>query len=174
MSTLAPGADASLAPLRATIRARAEAAAREADAEAESRARRLLDDAHGEAEAIVRRAVEAGTAAARSDAALRSARARRTAHERELRGREDLRRRLEARVLERASALRNDPGYPGLRDALADRARAVLGPEAVVEAAPEGGIVATAGTRMLDLRLPVLARATLDSMSDEVAALWTS
>ncbi len=48
----------------------------------------------------------------------------------------------------------------------------MLGPDASTEEHPDGGIVATSGTRRLDLSLPSLATATLASMTGEVSELW--
>ncbi len=164
----------SLTPLSDEIRARAEASAQASHDDASRRSAALLADANREAESIARHAVDAGTAAARSDAAQRSARERRRAHELRLAGREAVRRDLEERVVARATALRTDPEYPRLLDALRSHARAVLGPEAATREHPDGGIVATSGTRRLDLSLPSLARATLESMTEEVSELWMS
>jgi len=37
---------------------------------------------------------------------------------------------------------------------------------------PDGGVVARAGTRRVDYRLPILAERALDDLSDKVAELW--
>ena len=52
------------------------------------------------------------------------------------------------------------------------RARAALGPDAILTEAPEGGLVAESGSRRLDLTLPTLADAALEAAADQVAGLW--
>ncbi|WNM27892.1 hypothetical protein RN607_02485 [Demequina capsici] len=173
MKGLPPGADASLAPLRADILARAQTRADAVLDDAAHRADATAAEATREVEAIGRRAVEAGVAAARADASLRSARERRRAHELRLGARESLHAELEALVLARAEGLRDSPTYPAMREALSDRAVTVLGSGATVEEDARGGVVATLGTRRLDLTLPTLAKATLESMGGEVSDLWT-
>jgi vacuolar-type H+-ATPase subunit E/Vma4 len=56
---------------------------------------------------------------------------------------------------------------------LIEQSHALLGPEATVAESPEGGVIAEAGSRRLDLSLPVLAARTLESMTQEVRELWT-
>ncbi|WP_084125572.1 hypothetical protein [Demequina sp. NBRC 110054] len=172
MKPLPPRSAEQLVPLRADILARARAAAEQVRAEADESAATMLADAEREAEGIVTRAAESGASTARSDAALRSARERRRAHELRLAGRESLRGDLESAVLARAAALRDSPDYPHMLEALRARAAALLGPEATLTEHPDGGIVATQGARRLDLTIPTLARATLESMAGEVSALW--
>ncbi|WP_062203665.1 hypothetical protein [Demequina salsinemoris] len=172
-SPLPPRSAEQLVPLRADILARARADSERLDAEAEQRAAAMVAEADREAAAIASRAIDAGVAAAEADAALRSARERRRAHELRLAGRESLHHDLEAAVLERASELKASADYPALLAALEARATALLGPEATVTEDPEGGIVAVHGARRLDLTLPALARATIESMAGEVSGLWT-
>ncbi len=172
MRSLPPTAVDALTPLRTAIASRAVATARAREDEAARQGRTLWDEAQSEAAAITHRAVEAGTKAALSDAAQRSARERRRAHEVRLAGRESLRRDLERRVLDMTARLREDPEYPRMLEALRAEARAVLGDGAVIDEHPDGGVVASLGPRRLDLSLPSLATATLESMSGEVAELW--
>lgn len=174
MRSLPSGSSAAAAPLRAAIYDRAAAAARATAGEAERRAAEMIADAERQASAIADRAVEAGRTAAQADAAQRSARERRRAHELQLAARESLRRDLEARVLALAVELRTGQEYPRLMDALRGEVSTLLGPEATIEEHPDGGVVASLGARRVDLSLPSLARATLESMSGEVAELWTT
>lgn len=172
MTALPKGSDAALAPVRSTLLAsaqqQADALAREAAAQAQS----LLDDARREADRIRSDAVAQGEAEARSEAALRSARARRQAHEAVLTRRNELRMALQRQVAEAAAALRSDPRYPDLVARLTAQGRAVLGPGASVEESPDGGVVAVAGSRRLDLSLPALAAGALEAMTPELSALW--
>ncbi|MDN4477520.1 hypothetical protein QQX10_08105 [Demequina sp. SYSU T00039] len=172
MRSLPTGSAPSLAPLRDRIHAQAEGVVRACERKSAEEAAITLAEARRDADAITERAVQAGEAAARSDAAQRSARRRRAAHELDLAGRESLRREIEDRVVARARMLRTYPAYPRLLASLRERAREMLGPDAAIEEHPDGGVVAASGTRRLDLTLPALARAALGSPSEEVSALW--
>jgi vacuolar-type H+-ATPase subunit E/Vma4 len=141
--------------------------------EAGEEALALLDAARSEADRIRSAAAEEGEATARSQAALRSARARRQAHEAVLARRNALRLELQRQVRQCAVALRADPRYPRLVARLTEQSHARLGPEATVAESPQGGVVAEAGSRRLDLSLPVLAARTLEAMTREVGELWT-
>lgn len=172
MTTLPPDADAALAPLREALLADARAAASAILGEAEERAAALVAAAEEEAAGIRVAAVAAGEEAARSEVALRSARVRRQAHEEVLTAQEELRLELRRRVRQGAAGLRADARYPVLLERLRERARAALGPEAVLTEAPEGGLVAEAGSRRLDLTLPTLADAAL--ARSETGGLWAA
>jgi len=110
---------------------------------------------------------------ARARAVLRFARARREAHETVLMRRNALRLALHRQVRESAAELRTDPRYPRLLARLIEQSHALLGPEATVAESSQGGVIAEAGSRRLDLSLPVLAIRTLELMTQEVSALWT-
>ena len=69
--------------------------------------------------------------------------------------------------------LRSDPSYPVLLDRLRGQAFAELGPDARLSEDPEGGLVAEAPGRRLDLTLPALAERAVDDLGGQVAALWT-
>jgi vacuolar-type H+-ATPase subunit E/Vma4 len=84
-----------------------------------------------------------------------------------------LRLELQRQVRESATALRTDPRYPPLLTRLTEQSHALLGPDAMVAESPDGGVVAEAGSRRLDLSLPTLATRTLESMTQEVRQLWT-
>jgi vacuolar-type H+-ATPase subunit E/Vma4 len=173
MSALPRTSVASLAPVREALRAAAEAEAAEVLARAEAEVAGLLEDAHRESARIRADAAAEGAAVARGSAALRSARTRREAHEIVLARQSQVYTALVSGVRTAASALRTEPRYPDLLDRLSDRARALLGPLAVVTESPAGGIVAERGSRRLDLSLPSVAESTLETMASEVSALWT-
>ncbi len=174
MSELPHTSSAALEPVRAALRAAAERESAEVRAGAESEVTQLRENADREAARIRADAVAEGTAVARGSAALRAARTRREAHEIVLDRQNQVRAALVAAVGAAASALRADPRYPALLDRLTERARELLGPQAVVTEGPEGGVVAERGSRRLDLSLPSVAEATLESMAPEVSALWSS
>ena len=174
MSRVPADASAALAPVRSALRAAAETEAASIRSEADTDVRAVLTAARREADEIRRSAAAEGAAVARSAAALRSARARREAHETVLAQQESLRVTLLRQVKVAATALRDDPRYPALVEQLTERCRALLGPEASVSESTDGGVVAEAGSRRVDLSLPVLAAQALDSRPEEVRRLWTS
>ncbi len=172
MTGLSPESDAALEPVRRALRSAAEQQASELKDEAGRQAGALLDAARAEAAAILAAATRESEDAARSEAALRSARARRQAHELVLAQRSSLRLELHRRVREAAAGLTSDPRYPELVTRLTEQCRQLLGPDAGVSESPEGGVVAEAGPRRLDLSLPVLAEMTLDA-TPAARELWT-
>lgn len=162
-----------LAPVRGSLLTAAQKEAADIRRDASEQALALLDAARREADRIRVAAAEEGEATARSEAALRSARVRRQAHETVLARRNALRLELQRQVRESAAALRTDPRYPPLLTRLTEQSHALLGPDAMVAESPDGGVVAEAGSRRLDLSLPTLATRTLESMTQEVRQLWT-
>lgn len=174
MSGLPEGSDAALAPIRAALREASRVSAAAIVDGAEAQASAILDDAKRQAELIRQAAVESGEQAARSEATLRSAGVRRRAHETVLRQQSALRLELQEQTRRAAVALRDDPRYPALLEALSRRCRELLGPETTVEESADGGIQGHAGSRMVDLSLPVIAAETLESMGSEVSALWAT
>ena len=102
-----------------------------------------------------------------------SARVRREAHETVLAQRSAIRAELQRQVAEAATALQSDPRYAELVARLTERCRAMLGQDAVVAPSPHGGVVATSGSRHLDLSLPTLAAQTLEAVTGEVSGVWT-
>ncbi|MDJ0322695.1 hypothetical protein QMG61_02815 [Cryobacterium sp. PH31-AA6] len=172
MTGLPTGADATLAPVRDSLRAAALATVAEIGHDARERGQALLAAAGREADGIRAAAAAAGEDAARSEATMRSARVRRQAHETVLTQRNALRLELQEKVRVSATALRTDPRYPDLLAGLIERAHALLGPDATVTENEDGGVTAEAGSRRLDLSLPTLAADTLAQMSPEVADLW--
>lgn len=172
MTGLAPESDAALEPVRKALHSAADKQAADLRDDARSQASALVEAARAEAAAILSAAAKEGEAVARSEAALRSARARREAHELVLAQRSSLRLELHRRVREAAAGLESDPRYPELVTRLTEQCRDLLGPDAVVSESPEGGVVAEAGSRRLDLSLPVLAEISLDSIP-RARELWT-
>jgi len=163
---------AALAPVRGSLLAAARHEAEEIRRNADAKAMALVEAARRDADRIRSAASADGAATARSQALLRSARARRQAHEIVLTRRNALRLELQRQVREAAAGLRTDPRYPRLLAQLTEQCQALLGPEATVAASPQGGVVAEAGSRSLDLSLPALATRALESMTQEVGELW--
>jgi len=172
MIGLSQEAFATLTPVRQALRAAADKQAGLFRDDARLQARALLDGAKAEAAAILAAAAGEGEAAARSEAALRSARARRQAHELVLVQRNNLRLELHRRVREAAAGITSDPRYPALLGRLTEQCRELLGPDAKVHEGREGGVVAEAGSRRLDLTLPELAELALDKVPG-VSDLWS-
>lgn len=164
MTGLAPEADAALEPVRAALRTAAERAAAGLRDDAGRRASEILAAAQAEAAAARDAAAREGEAAARREAALQSARVRRQAQEFVLAQRSALRAELQRRVREAAALLTADIRYGGLMVWLADQCAVLLGPDATVTESPDGGVIAEAGSRRLDLSLPELAGLTLESL----------
>jgi vacuolar-type H+-ATPase subunit E/Vma4 len=142
-------------------------------------ARRLADqhiadveeDIDAEVADVARRAGMSATA--RADHA--AARAHTQSHRSMLRSRTDTNRELAAAVGAAVRALRDDARYPELLRHFEAEAKDQLGSEAEVrvDPDPDGGVVATAGSRHVDYTLRALADRALSSLADEVAALWT-
>lgn len=174
MTGLPRDAGPALAPVRSALADDAGIEARRITLAAGEEAGRILDRARRRAADTVRQAREEGAEAGRAEAALRSARARREAGAVVLAEQERLRSALREELLAQAAALRSDPRYPPLLQALRRRAEALLGPEAEISEASEGGLHARAGTRTLDLSLPALVRQELAADPVEVSRLWAA
>ncbi|GAA4024539.1 hypothetical protein GCM10023063_00660 [Arthrobacter methylotrophus] len=164
MTGLGPESESALQPVRKALRAAAEELASGIRGDAAREAAGLLDAARAEAAGILAGAAKEGESAARLEAAMRSARVRRQAHELVLAQRNSLRVELHRRVREAAAGLTSDSRYAGMMIRLTSQCKELLGPDASVSESPEGGVIAHAGSRRLDLSLPVLAEMALDSM----------
>ncbi len=73
-----------------------------------------------------------------------------------------------------AQDLGGDPRHEAWLDRLTARCHEALGPEATVTPSPAGGVFGELGTRRLDLSVPVLAAAAVESHAAEVRQLWTA
>ena len=171
-TTASPGASGALEPVRAWLLDAAQAEAERLRAEAAADAERLLVGARAEAEAILAEARAQGAAEGSALAAAEQARGRRLARrlilEAERRAYEELQARSQAAV----RALRQDPGYPALRERLARVALAAAGPGAQVSEHPDGGVVAEAPGIRVDCTLDGLAERAIVALGGEVAELW--
>lgn len=161
-----------LAALTSALLARARADAEAVLAEAEGQAAETLGQARATADGILAEARALGRADAEAVLAAARARAERQARAVLLSAQADAldSARRAARVAVRA--LREEPDWPALRAGLASRAREQLGPEAAITDLPDGGIVATAGGRRLDLSLDALADDLVEGLGADPAELW--
>ncbi|MGW2374725.1 MULTISPECIES: hypothetical protein [Kitasatospora] len=169
MTGRAGGTDA-LAPVRAELLRAARADAEQALAEAHRDAEHALAAARAEAAAVLDRAVRAGTEEGRKAAAEAVGRATRAARARELAAQGEAYAELCHRVAERVRE--RYESEPGAAESLARRARDLLGPDARITAHPDGGLLATAPGRLVDLGLPALVRHGLDRLGPEAGTLW--
>ncbi len=128
-----------------------------AAAGARSQVDSLVANAHAQAEA------DAGAAAA-----AERARGRREARALILAAHREVVAALASSARESASHLAKDPDYPMWRDALAAYATQLLGAGTVVHDDPDGGVVAEAGDRRIDLRLAGFAERALTELGAEL------
>ncbi len=153
-------------------------------AEARADAARVLAAADGDTAAVLAQAAEEA-ATIRAEARARGeadaagvlvnerARARREARAALLGAERGAYEELRRRVRAAAASLREDPGYPTLRDRLTARARAVLGDRATVTDHPAGGVVAAAGGRRVAYSFDVLADRAVEDLGPDLARLWS-
>ncbi|MFI8089507.1 hypothetical protein ACIF9R_14490 [Streptomyces sp. NPDC086080] len=161
-----------LHPVRAELlrAARADAEALLARTEQETDA--LLEQARAEARAVLDEARRQGGTDGADAARDLLVRARREARSRTLAARREAYDDLRREAGEQLRALRRSEGYAELRERLEHRARDLLGPGAEVTGHPEGGVLARAPGRRVDLSLPTLAGRALDRLGGEVRTLW--
>jgi vacuolar-type H+-ATPase subunit E/Vma4 len=163
-----------LAPVREEVSARARADAERVLAEADADAAATLAAARSEANSIL----EAARAEGESDAAVvlsaKRARDRRQARAVVLAAQREAYDNLRSQVVQALSAIRDDPGYGPWRDRLAEHARRVLGADAVVSEAPEGGVLAEANGRRTAYTLVGLADQVINEMGADIEGLWSS
>jgi vacuolar-type H+-ATPase subunit E/Vma4 len=162
--TADPAFAVTLRPVAEALRDRAAAEARQVRAAADEAADRMVADARAEAARTLTEARQRGTADAESAMAHEAIRARRQARGLVLRTRQQAYEQLRTRCRQAVLELRHEPGYPQLREQLADTARRVLGPGAVVRDAPEGGVIGEVAGRRLDLSLLGFADRALAAM----------
>jgi vacuolar-type H+-ATPase subunit E/Vma4 len=164
-----------LEPVRQALLGDARAEADRIASVATHCAKEVVAAAKTEADAEVERARHRAALSATAHADQILARVSNDAHRVELDTQEELRRELIDDVHTSARDIRRDPRYPALLDHLESLARSQLGAGAIIERDPhpDGGIVAVAGSRRVDYRLPVLANRALDTLADDVAELWT-
>ncbi|MGO4424078.1 hypothetical protein AB4Z54_36645 [Streptomyces sp. MCAF7] len=169
---------AALAPVRAELLHTARAEARELLDRADQEAEALIAEARAEARFLLeegQRAGERDGAAAARDIRAR-ARGTARAHELAARGRayEELRSRAVVRVRETWDTARDTAARPDLLDRLRQRAQQLLGPDAEVTEAPDGGLVAQSAGRRADYTLGALTARAVDRLGADVETLWSA
>lgn len=163
----------SLTPVREQLLAHARADAERVLADSDADVAATLAAARSEANAIL----EAARAEGESDAAVllsaKRARDRRQARALVLGAQREAYDNLRSQVMRALSAIRDDPGYARWRDRLTEQARHLLGPEAVVSEAPEGGVLAEANGRRVAYTLAGLADQVIEEMGADIEGLWS-
>jgi hypothetical protein len=159
---------AALAPVTGALLAAAKAEAAQRMAAANAMTAQTLARAQSRVDSALASARAAAAADAAGASAAERARGRREARAVVLAAHREAVEALLAAARDAAAKLVNDPEYPGWRDRLAAQAVQALGPEAVVREEPEGGVVAVAGARRIDLRLPGLAEQAVAELGVEL------
>lgn len=172
--TLLASQDAALEPVRAAMLRRSGVQAQRIVAQASDAADALVARASHDADASVAQARADGAAEARPVAAAELNRSRRRARSVALRAELDVHDELAGRIRTAVCELRDQDGYPGLRDRLADLATSAAGPGAVVSEHPDGGVVARAGGVVVDCSLPRLAERAVAALAARIAGLCGS
>ena len=150
--------------------ARRDAAATVADADAAAAS--VVAQARAEASALL---VEARSRGEADGAVVLAAERSRSA--REARGLVLAERRaaydsLRQRARDLVSALREDPSYPDLLEALRQRVSQELGPDATMREHERGGIVGESAGRRVVYTLDDLADGIVDQLGDDLDELW--
>ncbi|MCZ4602784.1 hypothetical protein O3S80_03145 [Streptomyces sp. Lzd4kr] len=173
MTTPAPEQTSdALSPVRAELLRAAHSEAETLLARAERDAAARVDEARVEARSILdaaRRQGEADGADAARDLLVG---ARREARSRTLSARREAYEELRREAAERMQEVRRTDEYPPLRQRLEHRVRVLLGPGVGMTEHADGGVVAEASGRRVDLSLPALADRALDRMGGEARNLW--
>ncbi|MCQ4042732.1 hypothetical protein ACFOSC_10450 [Streptantibioticus rubrisoli] len=170
----APGTkrSAALEPVRDALLRAARKDAETVLAEARRAAAAVLDEARARATAILDEARRQGTADGLADGAALRVRARRTVRARELAAQRAAYDDLREQATQGVRRLRAESEYPCVRDELVAQARRLLGDDISVTEHPDGGVVATAPGRRVDLTLDALAGRALERLGSEVEVLW--
>ncbi|MGB7982054.1 MAG: hypothetical protein WCF36_14835 [Candidatus Nanopelagicales bacterium] len=152
----------SLAPLAAALRDRARAAAAELLSQADADAQAVLAAAQQEADDLLAEARTKGAADRAAVLAAQRAGAQRRAHGVLLAAQLTAHHDLRGAAREAVRALRDDPDYPIMLEALRARARDDIGAGAAITELEDGGIVAESGPRRVEYSLQALADDLVD------------
>ncbi|MEU5735660.1 MULTISPECIES: hypothetical protein [Streptomyces] len=162
-----------LAPVRAallrTARGEAQGLLERADRETAA----LLDEARAQARSLVEEASRQGERDGAAAARAIRADARRAARARTLTVRREAYEELRRRAFARGRGLRDAETYPAARDRLRGRASRLLGPDAEITEAPDGGVVGRAAGRRAECTLDGLTARALDRLGAEAETLWS-
>lgn len=170
-----PRLSAQLAPLESALMTAAQEAAAARVADAESQAAAVGRDSADRAHTVLERARSEGKAVAEREAAVRLMQAKRRARGFVLKAQRGAYDRLFAEADAEVRALRTHPAYGQLENRLVEAARSIIGPKAEVVRDPDGagGVRAQAGSRVIDLTLPRLARRCIECLGERIAGLWS-
>jgi vacuolar-type H+-ATPase subunit E/Vma4 len=161
-----------LSPLREALLSRARADAAATLAAADRSAAETMADAQQQVAAMLAAARETGRADAAVVLAGERARAARTARGIVLAAQRDAYEAMRVRARDAVSGLRGDPLYPALLEALRQRARVDLGPEAVLREHPRGGVIGEGAGRRVEYSLDDLADEIVDRLGAELDGVW--
>jgi vacuolar-type H+-ATPase subunit E/Vma4 len=162
-----------LQPLRRELLRRARSDADSQVAAAREDAAATLARAHARAADLLATARSRGEQRAEAELAAGRAAARHARRAEILEVQRDAFEQLRAASRAAVCGLRDEPGYPLLRENLRRTAKDLLGPDAAITDDPAGGIVAAADGRRIELTLPALADRALDAAAAEIGGLWT-
>jgi hypothetical protein len=169
--TLRSRQDAALEPVRAAMLHRAEQDAAALLAAARAAAETATARARQDADRAVAQAAADGAAQARPVAMAELSRSRQAARSVALAKDVDVRGEVVAKIRAAVMALRNEPGYPLLRDRLSRLAVEAAGPGAVVTEHPDGGVIAKADGVTVDCSLGRLADRAIAALDPAISAL---
>ena len=172
--TLRTRQDADLEPVRTALTTSALASTAGTVAAAQRAAEAVLTDALRAADEEVASAAAEGAADARPAAIAELARSRRTARSMVLEADQATQQYLAERIRAAVLALRDEPGYPRLRDRLREMAAGAAGPGAALADHPDGGVIATAPGVVVDCSLGKLADRAIAALGARIAALCTA
>ncbi len=161
---------AALAPTREAMLGRARRRAADIVAQARREADETRADARRRGTALLVQGRQQGRAAAEPLVAAEDETGRRNARHTVLAAQREAYEELRGRVQEAVCALRGSPGYPPLRQQLAEVATRLAGPGAMITEDPAGGVAARAPGIVVDCSLPRLADAAMETL--DAAALW--
>lgn len=162
---------AAIEPVRAALIRRASTEAEALLATARADAAALVADARREAAGLVERARQGGAAQAAPVAAAELSRSRRQTRALGLSAERAVHDAIAGQVRTAVLGLRDQPGYPELRDRLAALAVRTAGAGAVISDHPQGGVVAHGTAVIADCSLPRLADLAITALDARIAGL---
>jgi hypothetical protein len=159
-----------LDPVRAELLRAARASADAVRERARADAEETLRAAHGSADEVLAQARDLGEADGAAEAARERVRAVQDAWAAELAARSEVYAELRAAVRRGVRRAMAEGAVPQAR--LAEAARALLGTQARVTAAAEGGVTAEVPGRRVDLSADALADRALERLGAQAETLW--
>lgn len=163
---------AALAPLREALLRRAEADAGRTLAQARRAAAEIVGAAELQAAESAEQARARGAAEAAEVLAAERARTRRAVRSAELAARAAAYERLRAEVVAAVRGVRTERDYPRLRERLAAEARRLLGQDAEITDAPNGGVYGRVAGARVDRTLDAVAERAVSALGPEFDGMW--